>query len=38
MYIQRNKFKAPSGKEYTTVLLCKKYREGKKVKTLKSAA
>jgi len=33
MYIQRNKFKASTGKEYHTVLLCKKYREGKKVKT-----
>ena len=33
MYIQRNKYKAPTGKEYKTTLLCKKYREGKKVKT-----
>ena len=33
MYIQRNKFRASSGKEYRTALLCKKYREGKKVKT-----
>ena len=33
MYVQRNKFKAATGKEYSTILLCKKYREGKKVKT-----
>jgi transposase len=33
MYIQRNKFTSATGKEYRTVLLCKKYREGKKVKT-----
>ena len=33
MYIQRNNYKAPNGKEYSTVLLCKKYREGKKSKT-----
>ena len=34
MYIQRNKYKAPTtGKEYNTILLCQKYREGKKVKT-----
>jgi transposase len=33
MYIQRNTFKAPSGKEYRTTLLCESYREGKKTKT-----
>ena len=33
MYIQRNHFNAPNGKEYKTTLLCEKYREGKKVKT-----
>jgi len=33
MYIQRNKVKSASGKEYKTVLLCKKYRENGKVKT-----
>jgi len=34
MYIQRNKSKnAKTGKVYTSVLLCSKYREGKKVKT-----
>jgi transposase len=33
MYIQRNRIKSKSGKEYSSVLLCSKYREGKKVKT-----
>ncbi|MDR2571058.1 MAG: hypothetical protein LBD23_12345, partial [Oscillospiraceae bacterium] len=33
MYIQRNKYKAPNGKEYQTTLLCEKYREKEKVKT-----
>ena len=33
MYIKRNYYKAPSGKEYSTALLCESYREGKKVKT-----
>jgi transposase len=34
MYIQRNKSQnSKTGKEYTSVLLCSKYREGKKVKT-----
>jgi len=34
MYIQRNKSKnSKTGKVYTSVLLCSKYREGKKVKT-----
>ena len=34
MYIQRNKSKnSKTGKEYSSVLLCSKYREGKKVKT-----
>ena len=34
MYIQRNKSKNKNtGKEYSSVLLCSKYREGKKVKT-----
>jgi transposase len=33
MYIQRNKVKSKSGKVYTTVLLCTKYREGGKIKT-----
>jgi len=33
MYIQRNKYKAPNGKEYKTTLLCEKYREKEKVKT-----
>ena len=34
MYIQRNKSKnRKTGKEYSSVLLCSKYREGKKVKT-----
>jgi len=33
MYIQRNRYKAPSGKEYNTTLLCESHREGKKVKT-----
>jgi transposase len=34
MYIQRNKSKnSKTGKIYTSVLLCSKYREGKKVKT-----
>jgi len=33
MYIQRNRYKAPSGKEYSTTLLCESHREGKKVKT-----
>ena len=33
-YIQRNKSKySKTGKVYTSVLLCSKYREGKKVKT-----
>jgi len=34
MYIQRNKSKnSKTGKVYSSVLLCEKYREGKKVKT-----
>jgi len=33
MYIQRNKVKSKTGKEYHSVLLCSKYREGGKVKT-----
>jgi len=34
MYIQRNKsINSKTGKEYFSVLLCSKYREGKKVKT-----
>lgn len=33
MYIQRNKVKSKSGKEYFSVLLCSKYREGSKIKT-----
>ena len=34
MYIQRNKaINSKTGKVYTSVLLCSKYREGKKVKT-----
>ena len=34
MYIQRNKSKnSKTGKVYSSVLLCSKYREGKKVKT-----
>ena len=33
MYIQRNKVKSKSGKEYCSVLLCSKYREGGKIKT-----
>jgi transposase len=33
MYIKRNTFKATSGKEYNTVLLCRSQREGEKVKT-----
>jgi hypothetical protein len=33
MYVQRNTFKSPSGKEYRTTLLCESHREGKKVKT-----
>ena len=34
MYIQRNKsINKATGKEYTSVLLCSKYREGQKVKT-----
>ena len=33
MYIQRNKIKSKTGKEYHSVLLCSKYREGGKVKT-----
>jgi hypothetical protein len=33
MYIQRNTYKAPSGKEYGTTLLSEKYRENGKVKT-----
>jgi transposase len=32
MYIHRNKYKAPSGKEYSTILLCESKREGKKVR------
>jgi transposase len=33
MYIKRNTFKSPSGKEYRTTLLCESHREGKNVKT-----
>jgi len=33
MYIQRNTFKASTGKAYNTILLCEKYREDGKVKT-----
>jgi transposase len=33
MYIQRNKVKSKTGKEYSSVLLCSKYREGGKIKT-----
>ena len=34
MYIQRNKSKnSKTGKVYSSILLCEKYREGKKVKT-----
>ena len=33
MYIQRNKVKSKTGKEYRSVLLCSKYREGGKIKT-----
>jgi len=33
MYIQRNTYKAPSGKQYKTTLLSEKYRENGKVKT-----
>ena len=34
MYIQRNKSKySKTGKVYTSVLLCSKYHESKKVKT-----
>lgn len=33
MYIQRNKAISKSGKEYSSVLLCSKYREGGKIKT-----
>ena len=33
MYIQRNKVISKSGKEYRSVLLCSKYREGGKIKT-----
>ena len=34
MYIQRNKsINSKTGKVYTSILLCSKYREGKKVKT-----
>ena len=33
MYVQRNTFQSPSGKEYRTTLLCESKREGKKVKT-----
>ena len=33
MYIERNKVKSKSGKEYSSVILCSKYLEGKKVKT-----
>jgi transposase len=33
MYIQRNKVKSKTGKEYHSVLLCSKYREGGKIKT-----
>jgi transposase len=32
MYVQRNTFKSPSGKEYRTTLLCESHREGKKVR------
>jgi len=33
MYIQRNKVRSKTGKEYHSVLLCSKYREGGKIKT-----
>ena len=33
MYIQRNTYKAHSGKEYKTTLLSEKYRENGKIKT-----
>ena len=33
MYIQRNKSKGSYGKEYTSILLCSKYREKGKIKT-----
>jgi transposase len=33
MYIKRNTFKAASGKEYNTVLICESQRKGKSVKT-----
>ena len=33
MYIQRNKVISKTGKEYRSVLLCSKYREGGKIKT-----
>ena len=33
MYIQRNKVMSKTGKEYRSVLLCSKYREGGKIKT-----
>jgi transposase len=33
MYIQRNKVISKAGKEYRSVLLCSKYREGGKIKT-----
>jgi len=33
MYIQRNKVKSKTGKEYTSVLLCTKYRQDGKIKT-----
>ena len=33
MYIQRNKVVSKTGKEYRSVLLCSKYREGGKIKT-----
>ena len=33
MYIQRNKVKSKTGKEYRSVLLCSKYRADGKVKT-----
>ena len=33
MYIQRNTYKAHSGKEYRTILLSEKYHENGKIKT-----
>ena len=33
MYIQKNTFKASTGKAYNTILLCEKYHEDGKVKT-----